>query len=393
MSFLIDAVKKVVPSPKGKKREKMQVAFMRFCRIFPINKKKVVFSSFVGMRFDDNPRAIYMEMVRRHPDWDYVWILPDDKIKLRCAKIVRPNSFDSIFHLATAKIWIDNCRKDHWLEKRKGQYYVQTWHGDIALKKVEKDTQDTLSADYIRRCINDSKMADLFITGCKWRAENYRKAFWYNGKILMLGMPKSDIYYKDSRPYKQKVCRYFGLPFGTKLCVYVPTFRNNGNVSCYDIDYRRMKTALEDKWGGSWKILVRLHPNVQGMQTAIEYDDDILNATPYKETNELIAVADMVITDYSSCMFDALEAGKRVLLYASDMKSYLKEREFYFRLDELPFMLSENNDELITNVMSFDDKVYSEKISAFRQRLGFCNGSDSTEKVTQYILKMTEGRN
>ena len=391
MSFFLRLLKRVFPKPKGEFRRKLQKMFMYSCRLFPVNRKKAVFSSYNGTRFNDNPRAIFEEMVRQRPDWQYIWLMSEETATIANAKIVKTGSFDAMFHLATAKLWIDNCRKDYWIVKRKKQYYVQTWHGDVALKKVEKDTENTLSAEYLKCCHADSKMANLFIAGSSWREQNYRKAFWYDGPILMKGMPKSDIYYKEVDPIHRKVCECFGVSNETHLCLYVPTFRNNGNLNCYDIDYHKLLVLLAQKWGGTWIVLVRLHPNLQVEQEALKYDGEVRNASFFDEVNELIVASDLVITDYSSCMFDALEARKRVILYASDLEDYLKERNFYFALEELPFPLAKDNEELSLCVKSFDEKGYLLDCEQTREMLGLCNGPDSSAKVTEYIFREIEG--
>ena len=390
--FWLKYIKKLLYPTKERLIKCIQRAFMYICRLFPINQKKAVFSSYGGTSFDDNPKAIYMEMVKQRPDWKYIWLMPDNKIRFRHAEVAKRGSLLALYHLSTARLWVDNCRKESQIVKRKGQYYVQTWHAGVALKKVEKDTEETLCAEYIAKCKNDSKMADLFTAGCRWCAENFKNAFWYDGEILQIGLPRSDIFYKSPAPFKEKVCSYFGLPKDVKLCLYVPTFRNSSDLSCYNIDYHRLKAALEKKWGGEWKILVRLHPNIRDRQSGVLYDQNIINASPYNEVNELTTSSDLVITDYSSCMFDALEAGKKVLLYAADMKEYLKERQFYFKLRELPFLLAQNNDELEENIiMHFDEKVYIQKTADFRERLGLCNSAHGSEKVVSYILRKLEG--
>ncbi len=392
MSVLLRIAKKVLPKPKGENRIRLQKAFMRFCRVFPINKKKVVLSSFFGSRCADNPKSIFIEMLKQRPDWKYIWVLPDETIKIPQAKVIKTGSFDAIFHLATAGLWIDNCRKDYWLVKRKKQYYVQTWHANVGLKKAEKDAKDTLSEDYLKCCHNDSKMADLFISGSKWNAQNYRDAYWYDGDILMLGTPRSDIFYQDHEPYHRKVCEFYGVSEQTHFCLYAPTFRNSGTLDCYNIDCMKLKKTLESKWGGEWRILIRLHPNIQHEQKEIEYSEEVLNASTYQEINELIVASDILISDYSSCMFDAMEAGKRVVIYASDVTAFLKEREFYFALEELPFPLSQSNEELNRAIEEFDDDLYLQKCNALVAELGICDGPDSAAKVAKYIIRKVEGK-
>ncbi len=108
--------------------------------------------------------------------------MQDDTIKIDGAKVVKETSMKAIYHLATAKLWIDNSRKREWIIKRKGQYYVQTWHGNVCIKTIEKDAEDYLDKPYIRCAKHDSQMADLMISGSKFRTKNYRSAFYYKGK-------------------------------------------------------------------------------------------------------------------------------------------------------------------------------------------------------------------
>ena len=260
------------------------------------------------------------------------------------------------------------------------------------MKRAKNDAQDTLSESYVKSSLNDSKMADYFLAGSRWNEQNYRDAYWYEGEILMLGTPRSDIFYKDHEPYHREVCRYYGVPEQTRFCLYVPTFRNSGTLSCYNIDCAKLKQALERKWGGEWKILIRLHPNIQNEQNEIEYSEDVLNASAYKETNELIVASDFLITDYSSCMFDAMEAGKRVALYTSDLEEFLNERQLYFELDKLPYPLAQTNEELVRVVEEFDDECYGQRCEALKEELGICDGPDSSAKVAEFLVRKIEGK-
>ena len=361
--------------------------FMVICRCFPINPKKVVFSSYFGEKYNDNPRAIFLEMKKRHPNWNYIWLLDNPKIRINNATVVIPNSFSAIFHLATSKVWIDNCRKEWWISKRKKQYYVQTWHGNVAIKKVEKDVENNLSKDYIKNAKNDSKMANLFLSGTKWRTKNYRDSFWYDGEILELGYPYSDVLYKNKNTVKKKVCNYFSLPTTTKLCVYAPTFRKDHNLECYDMDYNRVLAALEKRWEGKWKMLLRLHPNVYYKHRDMVYSKDVIDASDYKEMAELAKGADFIISDYSSTLIDAVEANDFGLIYASDYDNYMKDRSLYFKKNELPYIFCENNEELINEILHFSEEKCMSKVKAFYNDKGFFNDEFSTKRVVSYILK------
>lgn len=355
--------------------------------VFPINRKKIVFSSFRGRQFSDNPKAIYEGLVK-DSDLELVWIanpgvVPDT------VKSVPENSFKSLYELATAGVWIDNCRKKLWIRKRKGQFYIQTWHGNIAIKKIEADA--VLTPSYVKMAKHDSAMADLFLSGSKWVTNVFKEAFWYDGEILELGYPRSDILYNDRELTAGKVREFYHLSPDTKLLLYAPTFRNSKDLSCYHFDYGGMLDALHRRWGGEWKILLRLHPNLSKLQNLITFNDRALNGLLYQEINELIVACEVLVTDYSSCMFDALEADKKVFIYATDLKAYDAERGCYFSFDTLPFPLAETNDQLLKSVEDFDEDAYAREAALFKERVGLYNDGHATERVVSNIEKKIHG--
>jgi CDP-glycerol glycerophosphotransferase len=318
---------------------------------------------------------------------DVVWIT-DGKISTPSdVRTVAQGSKESLYELATAKVWVDNVRKDLWDRKRQGQYYIQTWHGGTALKKIEKDALDKLQRSYIKRAIRDSKMADVLISESKWNSILYRRAFWFDGEILEYGCPRSDIFYQNNDEYKKKVHTYFKLRDEDKIILYAPTFRNSGSRECYNIDYPRLLGMLSEKWGGCWKVIIRLHPNLAEMQGFIPYGENILNGSEYPDINEIIVTSDLLITDYSSCMFDAMEAKKKIILYASDEESYMGERGTYFQLDELPFPVTHDNEELMDCVQLYDSNKFNNQVREFMDKMGFVNDGKASERCAQLILE------
>jgi CDP-glycerol glycerophosphotransferase len=326
-------------------------------------------------------------MKKQAPEYRYVWLGKDLSQGIEGAKVVRYNSFAALYHLATARLWVDNARKREWIHKRKGQYYVQTWHGSVGIKKGEAATIDKLSPKYIMCAKHDSKMADLVISGTRWATDFFRRYYWYEGDILELGQPKADIFYRDFSEIRERVFKQLGFLAEEHFILYAPTFRNDGALDCYDIDYDALIASAEKKWGGRWYALVRLHPNIQDDQNAVRYTERVRNGTAYDEINDLIISCDMLITDYSSCAFDAMEAGKNVVLYAVDREKYMDERGVWFQLEELPFPLSCSNQELAEVISLFDEEVYHRDVAAFMKQLGFFNHATASKECAAYILK------
>lgn len=361
-------------------------------RIFRIDRKKAVFKSFRGIDCGDNPRAVYDEMYKQRPDYKYIWITQNLDKPVPGAELVRHGSIREIYELATARLWVDNKRKGCWASKRKGQLYIQTWHGGICLKKIEKDAEQNLPAYYIKSAKKDSRMADAMTSSSKWQNKQYREAFWFKNKILEYGLPRADVFYKDPSESIANVRRYFGVPDNAKLMIYAPTFRDDHRMNVYNINYDRVLKTLSEKDEGNWYAIVRLHPNLADQTDIVKYSERVKNGTPYPIMNELIAAADLLITDYSSVMFDAMEGGKRVVIYAEDIDQYVDDRGFYFDIRNLPFPLAENNDELAACLCSFDNEGYEQAVRKFKEEVGLFSDGHASERTVNYILKRIEYR-
>ena len=359
---------------------------MKICQIFPVKPNKVIFSSYRGRQYSDNPMYI-SRLLEQMGNIEVVWIYNNSDTSRLNSKIktVKNNSLRCIYELATSKVWVDNCRKLSWIRKKKNQYYIQTWHGNIALKKIEADAEQKLSHDYVKNAKNDSKMADLFVSGSAWETQNYREAFWYTGEILECGCPRSDVFYGNKDNVKKKVREFYNLQVDDNIIIYAPTFRNSQELSCYNIDFFRLIECAEQTWGGNWKVIIRLHPNMTAVQHEIKYSEKVLNGLLYDNLNDLIITSEVLITDYSSCMFDAMEIGKKVLIYAADVEEYYQERGVYFSFEQLPFVFSGDNDTLIENVVNFNQDDYEKRVAEFMHLVKICNNGDASEIVANRI--------
>lgn len=363
---------------------------MKIFGVFPIQ-KKVVLRSFYGVYCNDNPKLIFEEMRKKAPDYQYVWLMQNEHAQIPGARVVKNGSVKALFELATAKCWIDNSRKREWCVKRPGQYYVQTWHAGIGLKAAEgaaeKQIIEELGQKYIDSAKNDSKMADLFLANSDWMESDFREHYWYDGKILKIGLPREDTLFQKHDTFHKKICDFYNVPVQTKFVLYAPTFRANGTLEPYTLDYTQLVRALKTITGENWKIIVRLHPNIKSQQLGIAYNDDILNGTEYSEINDLILASEYVISDYSSCLFEGMLAGDKVIIYASDIEEYAHERGYLFDFNELPFSITKSTEELIDLLKTFDEKTYKERVNLFKSKLGLVPGGNASAKVADYILE------
>lgn len=359
-------------------------------RVFPLSKNKVVIINFYGKGYGDNGKAIATALHEHLPNLEIVWPLAQNYAEgfpdyCRCVKY---RSIRYFYDMATAAVWVDNARKSAGIIKRKKQYYIQTWHGMVALKQIEKDAQAHLSVSYVDDAKNDSRMADVILSGCGFFTKLCRSAFWYDGEILECGSPRLDVLFQTSEEKMRCVKEQLGIESDKKIILYAPTFRADGNTDCYIQNYGQILSILEKATGDSWMFAVRLHPNIANKTGVITYSDQVINATAYPDLYELIPVADVVISDYSSLLFEAGLIHKKVFLYATDIDAYVADRNFYFDIEKLPFPLAHDQNELVHNLVNFDASTYQRELERFNRSLDYYENGTASEAVANRILEV-----
>lgn len=357
-------------------------------RVIPIKNDKIVFSAFSARTYGDNPKAIVEYLIKNGYDYDCVFVLDDpqkDEVPSKI-RVVKHNTLRYLYEMATARVWVDNTRKQRHIVKRKGQFYIQTWHGGIFIKKIEKDAENVLDRSYVKTAINDSKNIDCFLTNSKWGEDQIRRCFWYdNGPIEITGSPRVDIIFNCSEGKKKDIRRSLGINGEDHILLYAPTFRKDKSMEYYNIDFERIAKALQIKFGGSWKFLVRLHPNIRDLAHDFVNGAAVIDGSQYPDINELYCISDALITDYSSSIFDYSLTKKPAFIYATDVEQYSKDRDVHFKFEDLPYPFSENNDQLEQNILQFDRKLYQNQLNNFFKGLGVVEDGHATERVAKII--------
>lgn len=373
-------------------RNAASAALWALAGLFPIRKNRVVFSSFYGRAVSDNPAAIAEALRAQYPEAEIVWLLNKPNTPLpEGMRAVDNHSLRRIFTLSTARVWVDNCRKGA-RRKRKGQFYLQTWHG-FAFKQIEKDALDTLGQDYAAYAQRDSAQTDLLVSNGEFMTQVYRRSFWYDGEIAALGSARNDLLFGDTGALCREVRHRLGLPEDRRLVLYAPTFRDDRSTDAYRLDAQRLLSACCARFGGQWSLLVRLHPAVDEKSAELfRYDAArVLDATHYPDLNELFCAADLLITDYSSCMFDYALTQKPCLRFALDQEAYRATRNFYLPSEALPFALAEDNDALVWQIAHFDEAAYAARLHAFFRDYGIFEDGHAAERCAERIVRVLKG--
>ena len=367
-----------------------RVLWQFFC-ILPVRKNKIAVQSYYGGGYLCNPKYIVEELLKRGLDCEIYWTVREkgDLNKLPPElKQVKLDSAREIYEMCTSKIWIDNSRKWSYVKKKKSQFYIQTWHASMGLKKVEADAGDSLDTGYIIAAKKDSKMANLFLSGCRFQSNNFKEAFWYDGEILEAGIPRNDILFQKDSGLKAKVCKELGIREEEKILLYAPTFRKDFSMDCYALDYEKIRRVLSEKFGGSWHVLVRMHPNLLTRSYSVDLGSGgITDATRYHDMQELLSVSDVLITDYSSSSFDFSLVNKPCFLYVPDLEEY--DRGTYFKVEDLPFPYALTNEDMAKKIYEFNEEEYLNDIKNFdKEFVGSFEKGQASATVADYIEKI-----
>ena len=403
-------------------KAKLNRLCFHLCRLFPIDKKLVSVCTFEGKGgFGCNPKYVVEKLHEKDSNIKFVWFLNRNAMDKPMPDYVRkaPNTLWSrAYWLSRSKVWIDNYRKPYGTVKCKGQYYLNTNHYTLGIKSVGLWRGEGFSKMAYLVSKNDSDMIDDLITDSTFCDLVTPKGLIYEGHCLKTGAPRCDVLYGDRAWIKKRYRKENNLPENAKILMFAPTFREgakDGKRFVYSqewsIDFKRMLDNLEKKFGGTWYICFRVHPQLA--PSFEEYrnsdiDSRIINESLADDLYELLAAMDAYITDYSSACFEAGFAKMPVFIYADDIKQYQSDRgSLYWNMTsdslnnvhsnpeilagvdwKFPFSIATNNDELERNILAFDQDGYSEELEAFHNEIGLVFNGKASENVAEKVLEV-----
>ena len=362
---------------------------------FPVCREKIVFLNYDGKGYGDNSKYIAEEILRRNLPYKLVWLVRRDAFVPEPIRKVGLLGNRGFYELSTAKVIVNNCKSNLPADfrKKKNQFYLQTWHGDFALKFIEKEIETVLSASYLASTKADSAITDAVVTGSRSFSTIVKDSFWLPEKcaILEYGVPRNDLYFRGEA-FKADLKKRMGFSVEDRILLYAPTFRDKGETDCYNLDFERLHDALCRKTGGSWKVVVRLHPNITRLAGRFHYGNSIVNGSTYPDQQELCMVSDCLITDYSSIMGDFLLMRKPVFLYVPDLERYAGQdtgrglRDLFYKL---PMTFCRTQEELEAQIAGFDLESFTRDSQAYLQEnyQSFDDGH-AAERVVDYLMQV-----
>ena len=333
--------------------------------VYPIQSRRplrdaVLFASWKGKACTDNPLGIAGALRRRGDDREPIWVVNDYSTAAPAGGRVVLSGTEEYFEaLARCRYVISNDDMAPYFRKRDGQVYLQTWHG-TPLKRIGFDVdrpQFASGTAYFDHLASDVARWDLLLSQNPFSTPILRRAFRFEGEICEYGYPRNDILHRGE-PLVEQIRERLRIPAGKRVVLYAPTWRDNQFYANgrYRFDLR---LDLERAWqvlGPDHVILVRGHHHLANDVQPGSRRDFVINVTGYPDIAELFLVSDVLITDYSSAMFDFAATGRPMLFFTYDLEHYRDQlRGFSFGFEaEAPGPLLATSEEVLAAVRDLD---------------------------------------
>ena len=385
---------------------------MRIFFLFPVKSNSIIFNSQKGTQYACNPRYIFEYLIKRYGDkYQYVWVLqnPSENFcHLPYVKTVSYNSLLYFFYQMTSKVIVANIPSPCYVPRRKCQFMIDTWHGGGAYKRVGisvpkqnslsgssknvisgTDVPDNAKWEYYKAHYN-ALDTNMFLSSSKLFTEvMFDSQMLPRDAYYEIGMPRNDIFFTNYQKVAEKAKYRLGIEPGKKVMLFAPTYRGNMKSQHNDVvlNIAMCMNAAKSRWGGEWTFVYRMHIFSSSLDKA-KIPSDAIDASGYDEMQELLCMADVFITDYSSSQWDFALTKKPAFLFTPDLNYYLHEdRGFYTSIDDWAFPYAKSNEELADLILHFDEKAHLNKVQKHLELLGSFEDGHATEKVCEIIAK------
>ena len=360
--------------------------------LYKQEKNTILFSSFAGASYSDNPKAISIVMHKMYPEIKQKWIINNDNDHNfpKYVEVIKINSvFDVIRWISKSQAIVLNYEFLPVI-KRKRHLFVQVWHGDRGFKKILYDS-NFVSKWYVA-FERFSGFCDYAVAGSNYGENTYRTAFKYEGIITKFGCPRNDILLSSDVENKASIIKNnLGISNDKYIIMYAPTLRreatySDGNKQIAIIDLKNVINICEKKLSKKIVCLVRAHPGVNGIQYT--YSDCIINVSKYDDMTDLLMVSDMLITDYSSSAGDFALLNRPIILFQPDIEEYTKkDRSFYFDINDSPYIIAKSQNELEAIVKKIDTIDFFENCHNILDFYCTYESGESSQKISEIIYQ------
>lgn len=369
--------------------------------ILPKNNKAVVFESFHGKQFSDNPRAVYEYLKIHYPEYKLYWSADrrhTHVFEAKNIKYVRRLSFKWIILMARSKYWVVNSRMPLWIKKPEETVYVQTWHG-TPLKKLGIDIDEvqmpgTNTEKYKRNFVYEANKWDFLVSPNSYSTDIFKQAFQFNKEIIESGYPRNDYLLNENNLQEiNRIKAILGVPLEKKVILYAPTWRDNQFYSKgkYKFDLKLDLDLLKKELGQDYVIILRMHYLVAENIDLSSYNEFVFDLSKHEDIRELYLISDVLITDYSSVFFDYANLKRPIIFYVYDLEDYRDNlRGFYFDFEnEAPGPLLKNTEQIMATIKEIEENGFhpNHTTENFYDQFCYLEDGNSTKRVIEKMFK------
>lgn len=378
------------PAASGRRRvaQVARLAEYRVARLLPLRPRLVVFAAYWYRGYSCNPRAVYEKLCELAPAYRGVWVVAPGACVPPDVLSVTAGSRAYFRLLARASYFVNNVGfPDHW-RKRRGSVLVQTHHG-TPLKFMGLDQR--LTSEKHRRSDVARQLArwsdwDYSLSANRLSTLVWERVYPATYETLEYGYPRNDRLADAGREQVEAARRELGLPDGVRALLYAPTHRE------YEPAHRPLidLAGLADALGDGWVILSRAHYFYDtGAPIPAPEHPRVVDVTRHPSIEQLCIAADVLMTDYSSVMFDYAVLDRPIVVFAPDWETYRERRGTYFDLTaEPPGVVCRTPDEVAHALVSggYDCDLTTKARRIFRSR--FCAWDDgrAAERVVRRVF-------
>ncbi len=392
---------KISKSVRAKKENIKKSIYKNVYQSQTIDPNLILFESGLGRNYTGNPKAIYEQLLAAGLDKKYTiyWVFEDTSIVIpgQAGKVVR-GSLQHLKLLSRAQMWIFDTRQPNFIVKNPKTHYIMTWHG-TPLKKLALDLDDVQMAgnngieSYKANFWNDTRSWDYLIAQNEYSSKIFEDCFDFRKTMLDIGYPRNDkLVNCNNKEYIDKIKTKHGIPKDKKVVLYAPTWRDYESkgrgkyIFNPQLNFDILKRALKDEY----VFIVKYHYLIASSIDWRRFEGFIYDIN--EDIADLYLMSDIMMTDYSSVMFDYSVLGRPMIFYTYDLNTYGDNRGFYFDfIGEVPGPFAYNTNELIEILNGGTDfSEYKEKYHAFQKKFNSWDDGKASEKVVKLISDIME---
>lgn len=365
-------------------------------RLLPLRRQQVVFLAFGGggrHEFSCNPKYVLLALRQATDALDLVWVVEDPSRYPELAglgvRVVRHGTPAAVRALMTSGVVVSNGAYLMWFPFRRAQFVINTWHAGGAYKRIPGDHPGA-DRRLRRKLAHSSRVTDLVLSSCRtFTTAEVRGAFGYTGEVAEIGLPRNDVLLSDDRDdLNARTAAALGLASGARTVLIAPTLRE-GADRVEPLDTDGLTAALAERFGGEWWVLYRAHKLSSSVHRPAGDGSRWLDVAGYPDMQELLSLADVLVTDYSSSIWDFSLTGKPCFLYLPDLEAVRLHPGFYVDPAQWHFPLAETNAALHRAILDWEPDPYRALVREHHRELGSVETGRAAQVLAQRILDET----